>query len=138
MASLAGPVLSAGCADASPIRVTSAADSGAGTLRDAIERANREPGSKIEVAVRKGSQIVIASQLPPLVSTGTIVDGNDVTLREGEGCLRPGGKEGCDGLVVAGPGITIRNLRVAGFTLVRSVTGHAYGNRLRDSCALAV
>ncbi len=97
------------------LRVTSTGDEGAGTLREAIEAANREPGSRIEVALGREATIFLLRQLPPLRAEGLVLDGGGATLREGDDCLRPGGRKGCDGIVVAGPGIEVRNLAATGF-----------------------
>jgi nitrous oxidase accessory protein NosD len=105
----------ASCADAG-IRVTSTADEGPGTLRAAIERANAEPGSTILLALDAGQEIRLARQLPVLAAEGTVLDGRGGTLRQADGCVRPDGRDGCDGIVVGGPGIVVRDLRVAGFT----------------------
>ncbi len=102
---------------AATIAVTSDADDGTGTLREAIGRANDEPGSRIEIRGGATVMIVLERELPALRAAGTVVDGGGATLREGEGCERSGRKKGCDGLVVAGPHITVRNLRIAGFLL---------------------
>ena len=103
------------CAAAS-FRVTSTLDAGEGTLRAAIIAANRSPGSSIRIALDADAPIVVDRALPSLEAAGTRLDGGGATLREGRGCERPGNRKGCDGLVVAGPGIVVRNLRVAGFT----------------------
>jgi len=110
-------LLAARPAVAATIDVTSDADEGAGTLRDAIERANDEPGSTIEIRGGSGVMIMLERELPALRATGTVVDGGGATLREGERCERGGRKKGCDGLVIAGPRITVRNLRITGFLL---------------------
>lgn len=103
-------------ASASTLRVTSPADSGPDTLRAAIEAANDAPGSTIQVALGRQGLIVVENALPALKAAGLQLDGGGVTLREGEGCARRGGRRGCDGLVVLGESISVRHVRVAGFT----------------------
>jgi hypothetical protein len=117
-AALATAVLlaTAETSSAATFRVTRATDDGPGSLREAISAANREPGSTIVVSLPSGDPIVLATQLPSLRAAGTTLDGGGGTLREGEGCTRPAGRQGCDGIVVVGPGVTVRRLRVSGFT----------------------
>jgi len=103
-------------ARAASFRVTSPADSGPGTLRAAIEAANDAPGSTIHVALGEQGLIVVGRALPPLKAAGIRLDGGGVTLREGDGCSREGGRNGCDGIVVTGESISVSHLRVAGFT----------------------
>ena len=98
------------------LRVTSGLDDGPGSLREAILEANEAPGSTIEVELGDSGLIVLGRSLPPLTGADTTLNGGGVTLREGEGCERPGRKKGCDGLVVAGPRVTVRDIDVAGFT----------------------
>lgn len=102
---------------AGTITVTSDADRGSGSLREAIERANQVPGSTIEIAGGSDVVIVLERALPALRARGTTVNGGGATLREGKLCERSGRKKGCDGIVVAGANITVRNLRIAGFLL---------------------
>jgi hypothetical protein len=109
-------IVVAGPASAATFRVTTTRDDGDGSLRDAIERANGEPGSTIEVALRRDAVIVVDSALPAIEAAGTRLLGGGVTLREGEGCERPRHRRGCDGLVVEGPDVLVRDVRVAGFT----------------------
>jgi len=116
LAVAAAVVLLAGTpAPAATIEVTSAEDGGAGTLRDAIERANEAPGSTITIPHGRDLVIVVNSALPQIRADGTTVRGGGATLREGEACERPGHKKGCSGLVVAASDVTIRDLHVAGF-----------------------
>ncbi|MFN2378156.1 MAG: hypothetical protein ABR538_16615 [Candidatus Binatia bacterium] len=103
-------------AQAGTLRVDSAADAGRGSLREAIAAANAAPGSTIEIVLGADAEIVVESSLPPLQARGLTLRGGGVTIREGEGCERPGGRAGCDGLVVTGGGITLRDLRMVGFT----------------------
>lgn len=98
------------------LRVTSDFDDGPGSLRQAILEANAMPGSTIEVELGDAGLVVLGRALPALTGADTTLNGGGLTLREGEGCERPGRKKGCDGLVVAGPGITVRDIDVAGFT----------------------
>jgi hypothetical protein len=115
------PAAAAICLAASPalsanLRVTSTADAGPGTLRHAIRIANEAPGSTITIAIPAAEMLLVEQALPAITGRGTRLDGGGATLREARGCMRPRGKIGCDGLVISGPGVTIRNVRVAGFT----------------------
>jgi hypothetical protein len=103
-------------AAAATLRVTSALDHGEGTLRAAIRSANARPGSTIEIGLGAGSVIVIDRALPVIEARATRLEGRGVTLREGKACERPGGRKGCDAIAVVGPGIVVRDLRIAGFT----------------------
>ncbi len=133
----AAPVLGAALTDsAAPaprtLRVTSNQDSGAGSLRTAIEQANAatrplHPGESlrsragravtIELALASDQVLLVTRALPDIEGPGTVLDGGDATIRQATDCRRAGGRAGCDGIVVAGPGITVRRLRVAGFLL---------------------
>lgn len=101
---------------ASTQTVSSLGDSGEGTLRAAIEAANAAPGTIVEVALGANSEILVRSALPALTGRGTRLAGGGVTLREVEGCRRPGGLKGCAGIVVAAPDVLLRDLRIVGFT----------------------
>jgi hypothetical protein len=105
-----------GNAEAATLAVTSTADEGEGSLRAAITAANASPGSVIEVVLGPDAQISISRALPPLDARGIRFEGGGVTLRESTGCVRPPSRAGCDGIVVTGPGITVRDVRVTGFT----------------------
>jgi nitrous oxidase accessory protein NosD len=48
------------------------------------------------------------------MAPGVRFDADGLTLKGGT-CVRPDGKHGCDGLVVAGPGIAVHKLRSTGF-----------------------
>lgn len=100
---------------AATFRVSSPDDSGPDTLRWAIVAANREPGSTIQFDLPIEDVVTVKSALPTIRARGTRIEGEGATIREGEGCERPGGKKGCDALVVSGPDIVVRNLRIAGF-----------------------
>lgn len=103
-------------APASSIRVTSSADRGPGSLREAIATANLHPGSTIEIFLDADAVIVVEEALPALKASGTRLLGGDATLREGEACRREDGRRGCSGLVVTAEGVVVRDLRIAGFT----------------------
>lgn len=122
-------LLAATRAPAATLRVTSASDAGPDTLRQAIHAANRQPGSSIEIALGSEALILVERALPALEARGTVLEGGGATLREASGCERPRNRNGCDGLVVEGPDIVVRNLRVAGFLLDGiSVHGRAATN----------
>ncbi len=111
-----GSILGASPASAATFEVTSTDDDGAGSLRGAIEKANRSPGNRIVIGLGAGAEIVVERALPNLAAARTELDGGGATLREGANCRRSGGQRGCDGIVVRGAGVVVRDLRVAGFT----------------------
>jgi len=96
--------------------VTSTYSSGPGSIRDAIERANRSPSVKRIVSKLPARSVVyVFHQLPPLSAAGVAFDAAGMTL-SGATCIRPDGRPGCDGLLVTGPNILVRNLRATAFT----------------------
>jgi hypothetical protein len=105
-----------GRAYAATFEVSSSRDEGEGSLRAAIEAANEEPRSRIVVRLGAGSEILVSTALPALTGEGTRLEGNGVTLREGNDCRREAGQPGCDGLVVRAADVVVRGVRVAGFT----------------------
>ncbi len=58
------------------VAVTSSADSGEGTLRAAIVRANANPGTVITFDIA-GATIKLESELPPIVGLDTVIDGGN-------------------------------------------------------------
>ncbi|MBI5504066.1 MAG: right-handed parallel beta-helix repeat-containing protein [Deltaproteobacteria bacterium] len=112
--------------------MTSSADSGDGSLRAAIESANAaarplfpeedarsraQRALTIELALAADQAIVLSRALPEIEGPGTLLDGGGATIRQAGDCRRADGRRGCDGIVVVGPGITVRRLRIAGFLL---------------------
>jgi hypothetical protein len=98
------------------ILVTTAEDQGEGSLRAAIEQANRRPGSRIEIRLDGDAEILVETALPAITASRTRLDGHGATLREAADCRRAGGQRGCDGIVVRASGVVVKNVRVAGFT----------------------
>jgi len=114
---LAGTPIAGPCGRGLPtIEVRSAAESGPGSLRAAIEAANsaRRP-VRIVSRLAENSVVRIHHQLPTLSAAGTVFDANRLTL-VGGGCMRPDGKKGCDGLVLGGSNLLVRRLHARGFT----------------------
>lgn len=103
------------CAAAAMIDVSTARDSGKGSLRAAIEAANRSPGSTIRIRLGAGTEIAVERALPALVAQGVRLDGGGVTLREDRDCRRAGGQRGCDGIVVEARDVVVHDLRIVGF-----------------------
>ncbi len=112
------------------IRVTLSEDSGQGSLRAAIEEANAAAVASypeeseqlrarravtIQMAIPAGHVLVQERALPDIEGPGTVLDGGGATIRQAQDCRRADGRKGCDGIVVAGPGITVRALRIVGF-----------------------
>ena len=130
-------VLAAMPVSAQHLRVTSRADAGPGTLRAAILAANAaQVPTRIEVVLPAGSVIEVASALPALRNPGAQLDGAGVTLREKAGCMRPNGRGGCDGLVVSGPNIGVRDLRAQGFLFDGiAVRGRAARDVVIEDCS---
>ncbi|HYB97876.1 MAG TPA: right-handed parallel beta-helix repeat-containing protein [Candidatus Limnocylindrales bacterium] len=132
-------VLAAAPSSGETLRVTSAADSGAGSLRAAIEEANlAEEPATISIAIDAADAIIVESALPEITADGTVIDGGGATIREGPGCVRPGGKAGCDGLAITAAHVTVRNLTAAGFTFDGVSVRGAKANHvtIRDVVAL--
>ncbi len=101
---LASPVSAA----SSTIKVTSAADTGSGTLRDALERASADPGIR-RITVKNGLGAIAPAN--PLAFTGgqpLTVDGGGATI-DGSGLAALE-----DVLTLDGPDITVRSLTVTG------------------------
>ncbi len=98
------------------LRVLVAADDGPGSLRAALEAANAsERPVRIEIALERGTVIEILAALPPLRAPGATLEGGGAILVSHPDCERPDGRFGCDGLVVRGPDITVRDLVARGF-----------------------
>jgi hypothetical protein len=96
--------------------VTNAADVGTGSLRSVLIEANEaESLVRIEVQLDPGTVIEVLSALPPLRAPGAVLEGGGAILRSSEDCERPDGRFGCDGLVLRGPNITVRNLVAQNF-----------------------
>jgi hypothetical protein len=97
------------------IEVTSPAESGPGSLRDAIERANdAEEPVRIVSGLPGAASVGITRELPALSGDEIEIDARGLKLVGGS-CVRSDGRRGCSGLVVTGSGIAIRNLDVGGF-----------------------
>lgn len=97
------------------ISITSKLSSGPGSIREAIEAANRsQTRVRIVSKIEPGSAVYVARELPPLLAYGIEFDAAGLTLKGGS-CVRPDGRKGCSGLVIEGPLITVRELRVTGF-----------------------
>ncbi len=99
------------------IDITSAEEDGPGTIRAAIDRANiLAVPVQIVSRLPPGTTVELTRQLPPLAAADTRLEANGLVLKEAESCVRPDGRPGCDGLLVTGPHITVRNLQATGFT----------------------
>jgi len=99
---------------AAGITVTTTADSGPGSLRDAIARAGAGDAITFDEAIfppKAPATIYLASALPPLTQYGLAVDGSaaGVVL---DGYYAP---TGTNGLELRGSGIVIRGLRIQEF-----------------------
>lgn len=80
LAAAIGLALAASGAQAATFEVTSAADAGAGSLREAIQSANAQAGPHIiDFAQVSGQTITLASDLPPIEEDLTL-QGSEVTL----------------------------------------------------------
>jgi hypothetical protein len=98
------------------IEITSSSASAPGGIRSAIEAANRAGvATRIVSKLDPGTEVEVVTALPTLVAADTVFDANGLLLKGGA-CVRPGGREGCDGLVVGGPRIRVNDLRAHGFT----------------------
>lgn len=107
---------------AASFSVTTTADSGAGSLRAAIDATNASAGpDTITFAIPAGSVISLSSPLPPLTDNGTTIEGPTtaggqpgVEIR-GSQIVVGGGTAGGPGLYLQSAGNTIRNLIINGF-----------------------
>ena len=105
-----------GSEPADSVTITSTFGSGPGSVRDAIERANISAAIKrIDTRLPPGTVVYVFRQLPALRAAAVQFDGGGLTLN-GATCLRPDGRPGCDGLIVTGPDVVVRNLRTTRFT----------------------
>jgi hypothetical protein len=126
---LAAAVLTPLPAAAAPLAVTSTADTGAGSLRAAIQFANANPGTTIQFkipALPPGAEVVTIrplSALPAITGAGTVLDGTTQTALTGN--TNPAGPEvvlngglagAASGLVVTTGGVWIKSLVINGFT----------------------
>lgn len=117
------------------IEVTSPAESGPGSLREAIERANDAADPvRIVSGLPDTTSVGITRELPALSGDEIELDARGLKLVGGT-CVRADGREGCSGLVVTGSDISIRNLEAAGFLFdgvsVRSISANDV--RISDS-----
>jgi len=106
--------------------VTTTSDTGSGSLRECINRANGSPGTTISFNIpgpgnqssggNSWWQISPASVLPPITANGTVIDGTTQTTNVGNTnavLLGSGGTVGVVGLAlnrVAGPEVEIRGM----------------------------
>ena len=117
--------------DEATVFVTSPFSSGPGSIREAIEKANASPTIKRIVSrLGAGTVVHVFRQLPTLSARGVELEAGGLTLKGGS-CLRSDGRRGCDGLVVGGPGITVRRLRATGFTFDGIAVRGSEANRVR-------
>ncbi len=116
---LAGSLVATGSAadELRTIEVISGFSSGPGSVREAIAQANAQPEVRSRIVSRlpRGTVVHVFRALPPLVAPGLVFEGNGVVLQGGS-CVRPDGRAGCDGLVVAGRDIVVRDVVTTGFT----------------------
>ncbi len=127
---------------ADTLTVTTTADSGAGSLRQAIIDANANPGPDtitFDIAGDGPHTITLLSALPSLTDDGTTIDGYTQSGAV-EGSLGPAGTRvlmieisgdgiaGC-GFYITSAGNTIRGLAITGFDECIDIDGEdAYGN----------
>ncbi|WP_183098164.1 right-handed parallel beta-helix repeat-containing protein [Nocardioides pelophilus] len=106
-------------ASARVLTVTSAADGGSGSLREAIEQANGAGGeSRVEFAIDSGpSTIRLISPLPPVAFAG-VIDGWSQPGFDGSPLIELDGSRagGGGGLDIASDGLTVRGLTVTGWS----------------------
>ena len=145
--------LSAAAGLANTYTVTSTADSGAGSLRQAILDANTNPGADTIVfnIVGSGVQTIAPTSSLPAITEGVTIDGytqpgsSPNTHAVGEGLdtvLKieiDGTAAGPNGLVVQAPDVTIRGLAVNRFPAYQiSASGYPYNtaNLVVEGCFL--
>jgi parallel beta-helix repeat protein len=125
--------MAGGAAQANTFVVDSGADSGAGTLRDAIEQANLTPADDvISITLDAGAQILVDSNLPAIVEPLTFE-----TVNPRIGLAPSGGSTATRGIAVnAGVDtVTIVGFEISGFPvgLVASGSFNLFGSVVRDS-----
>ncbi|MFA5113008.1 MAG: DUF1565 domain-containing protein [Candidatus Margulisiibacteriota bacterium] len=96
--------------------VTSEADSGAGSLREAIELANSTAGPDT-ITFEADFNLVLSSALPDITEEVIIDAGTKVVTLEGGGSRTYGLVIGADDCVVTADG-SVKGLRITGFTTV--------------------
>jgi hypothetical protein len=119
LAIAAGSVWSA-AASAAPFPVTSTADSGAGTLRDAITAANVAAGTdNISFAIGSGPQTISPTSALPTITDPVVIDATGQPGFAGTPLIRLDGSSagaGTTGLLVTAGSSTIRGLEVTGWS----------------------
>ncbi|HUI48356.1 MAG TPA: hypothetical protein VL119_06650, partial [Acidimicrobiia bacterium] len=104
---VAAPQLRSSAGATEALVVTSTADSGPGTLRAAIDRADAERlATRITFRLHHGAVIIPRADLPAIQAPVTIDGGSAVTLR---------GLGSGTGLVVASDNVVVRGLALSGF-----------------------
>jgi len=105
-----------GTALAVPIPVTSAADSGPGTLREAITSADASPGpDSISFAIGSGPQTIGPSSALPPITDPVVIDATTQPGFSGTPLIRldgAGAGAGATGLVVTAGSSTVRGLQI--------------------------
>lgn len=120
LSALLGSILLPAAASAASFAVDTTADSGAGSLRQAILDANTTPGADtITFAIGTGAQTISPASALPLILEAVELDGASQPGFSGMPLIRIDGASagaGVSGLVARAMGITIRSLSVTGFT----------------------
>jgi hypothetical protein len=100
--------------------VTTTADSGAGSLRDAISSANSTPGlDTVDFAIGTGAQTISPTSALPAITDPLSIDGTSQPGFAGAPLIRLDGASagaGVTGLVVAGGSSTVRGLEITGWS----------------------
>src|SRR6266511_3569942 len=98
--------------------VTSTADSGAGSLRQAITDANNHGGAdRINFAIGSGARTISPASRLPSLSDGTTLDATTQPGYAGKPLIEINGSGagGVDGLKITGSGVTVQGLIINRF-----------------------
>ena len=100
-------------------KVTSNADSGPGSLREAIESADMlGSASTIEIAIGTGEQTIELLSALPAITAAVTIDGTTQLGYSGKPLIEldgAGAGAGANGLTITGDGITVKGLIISGF-----------------------
>ncbi len=125
----AGPCLN----QASCTSVTNLNDSGAGSLREAINCANSNPGSDV-ITFNVAGTINVLTQLPELndPTGGTTIDGSSAPGYSGEPIvvLKGLGTSSIDGIVITTPNNNVKGLQIHEFRYGININGNLATNNI--------
>ncbi|HEV3229185.1 MAG TPA: PKD domain-containing protein [Solirubrobacteraceae bacterium] len=121
-----------GNAGASTLMVTTAADSGPGSLRSAIQSANAQAGSDvIDFSIGSGSQTIAPASPLPAITGPVVVDGTTQPGFSGSPLIRVDGAStsSASGLLIEANSVTVRGLALTGWAVGIQIDQHS-ANRI--------